>query len=230
MSIPRAWKEKSKRWEGYWNSFEGGWLPQGRCKGSPRAIFWRYNKVVGVLEQLSSSVIDYWKREKDAKLTACLDTPNKKAYAKEQLAIRLAEARIKLARLEQSLGDVVSEPPKEVNGVTSNTSNYSGDSNTSSKECLVSLQVAMPMIWYWCNKCLPWVINQVSFDTQWAGKFCQELLLSQLSWYNEWMHCSLRWVALSYLYSISKWSDSRKIILFWPLPMLCTQHPGYLWC
>jgi hypothetical protein len=63
------------------------------------------------------------------------DTPDKKAYAKEQLAIHLAKARIKRARLEQSLGEVVSDPPKEVNVATSNTSSTSGDSNTSSKEC-----------------------------------------------------------------------------------------------
>ncbi len=86
--------------------------------------------MVDVLEQLSSSVIDYWKREEDAKLMACLDTPDKKAYAKEQLAIHLAKAHIKHARLEQSLGEVVSKPPKEVNFVTSNTSSMSGDSNT----------------------------------------------------------------------------------------------------
>ena len=103
--------------------------------GVPVHSFGGYDKMVGVLEQLSSSVIDYWKREEDAKLMEILDTPDKKAYAKEQLAIRLAEARIKRARLEQSLGEVVSEPPKEVNVVTSNTSSTSGDSNTSSKEC-----------------------------------------------------------------------------------------------
>ncbi len=61
---------------------------------------------------------------------ACFDTPNKKTYTKEQLALHLAGARIKRVKLEQSLGKVVSEPPKEVNDVTSNTSSTSGDSNT----------------------------------------------------------------------------------------------------
>ncbi len=84
--------------------------------------------MVGVLEQLSPSVIDYHKQKEDAKLMAC--TPDKRAYAKEQLAICLAEACIKHARHEQS------EPPKEVDVVTSNTSSTSGDSNTSSKEFL----------------------------------------------------------------------------------------------
>jgi hypothetical protein len=41
--------------------------------------------------------------------------PDNKVYAQGQLAIHLAEACIKCARLEQGLGEVVSEPPKEVN-------------------------------------------------------------------------------------------------------------------
>jgi hypothetical protein len=44
------------------------------------------------------------------------------------------------------------------------------------------------------------------------------------------MCCSLRWVALLYLGSISKWIDMSKITHFWPLPMLWTQHTSYLWC
>jgi hypothetical protein len=64
---------------------------------------------------------------------AYLNIPDKKAYAKEQLAIRHFEARIKRARLEESLAEIVSdESPREVNVVTSNTSNTAG---VSSKEC-----------------------------------------------------------------------------------------------
>jgi hypothetical protein len=51
--------------------------------GVPVQSFGGYDKMVGVLEQLSSSVIDYWKREEDAKLMEILDTPDRKAYAKE---------------------------------------------------------------------------------------------------------------------------------------------------
>jgi hypothetical protein len=75
-----------------------------------------YNKMVGVLEQLSSSMIDYWKQEDDAKLIAGLDTPDKMAYAEEQPVIHLAKACIRRAQLEQSLGEVTSQPLKEVKG------------------------------------------------------------------------------------------------------------------
>jgi hypothetical protein len=91
--------------------------------------------MVGALKKLSSSRIDYRKQEEDAKLVAYLDTPNKKVYAKEQLAIHLAEAHIKHAQLEQSLDEVAGQPPKEVNIASFNTSSTSDDSDTNSKEC-----------------------------------------------------------------------------------------------
>jgi hypothetical protein len=37
-----------------------------------------YDKAVGDLEQLCSSVIDYWRREEEAKLVQCLNTPDRK--------------------------------------------------------------------------------------------------------------------------------------------------------
>ncbi len=101
------------------------------AKGVSMQSSGHYDKMVGVLEQLSSSMIDYWEQEEVAKLIACLDTPDKKAYAKEQLAIHLAKARIKRTRLEQGLGEVTRPPPKEVRIVTSNTSSTSCDSITS---------------------------------------------------------------------------------------------------
>jgi len=76
--------------------------------------------VVGVLEKLSSSVIDYWKREEEAKLIQCLDTPDRKAYEKEQLALHLAEARLKHAKLEKEMA-FAEAPPKEVDSVTTIT-------------------------------------------------------------------------------------------------------------
>jgi len=85
--------------------------------------------VVGVLEKLSSSVIDYWTREEEAKLIQCIDTPDRKAYAKEQLALRLAEACLKCAKLEKEMA-FAEALPKEVNLVT--TSNYSSNSDVTS--------------------------------------------------------------------------------------------------
>jgi len=72
-----------------------------------------YDKVVGVLEKLSSSVIDYWKREEEAELIQCLDTPDRKGYAKEQLALHLAKACLKHAKLEKEMA-FAEAPPKMV--------------------------------------------------------------------------------------------------------------------
>jgi hypothetical protein len=67
------------------------------AKGDSMQSSGHYEKMVGLLEQLSSCMVDYWKCGEDAKLIACIDTPDKKAYAKDQLAICLAEAHIKRA-------------------------------------------------------------------------------------------------------------------------------------
>jgi len=71
-----------------------------------------YGKIVSVL-QLSSSVMDKWKREEDTKLMACLNTPDKTTYVQEQLAIHLTEADIMHARLEHSLAKIVGDEPHQ---------------------------------------------------------------------------------------------------------------------
>jgi hypothetical protein len=131
MGLKRA-KQKKKDGKVIEKTLKEAGCHKDSAKGDPVQSFGGYGKMVSVLEQLSSSIIDYWKQEEDAKLMACLDTPNKKAYAKEQLAIHLAEACIKRFRLWRSLGEVTTKPSKEVNIVTSNTSSTSGDSNTGS--------------------------------------------------------------------------------------------------
>jgi len=77
-----------------------------------------YDKVVGVLKKLSK-----------VKLVQYLDTPDRKACAKEQLALCLAKARLKCAKLKKEMA-FAEAPPKEVDLVTS--SNYSSNSEVTS--------------------------------------------------------------------------------------------------
>ncbi len=103
MNIPQARKEQSKKKDG---KVIGKALKEAGChkdgaKGVPMQYFGGYDKMVGVLEQLSSSVIDYWKKEDDAKLMACLDTPDKKVYAKEQWKLILPKLISSMADLSK---------------------------------------------------------------------------------------------------------------------------------
>ena len=64
----------------------------GVCGGS-------IDRVVGVVESIGNSVINYWRDQNESAFIETLPTPEKNEWKKEQFAIRLTEARLKRRKL-----------------------------------------------------------------------------------------------------------------------------------
>ena len=57
-----------------------------------------------VIANVGTALLENMKAEQDMRLVQSLDTPDRKMYAKEQLALRLAETRDKRRRIELNSG------------------------------------------------------------------------------------------------------------------------------
>ena len=64
-----------------------------------------------VIANVGNAVLENMKAEQDMRLAQSLDTPDRKAFAKEQLALRMAETREKRRRLEVQQYEKEDAPP-----------------------------------------------------------------------------------------------------------------------
>jgi hypothetical protein len=74
--------------------------------------------ISNMIANVGTAVLENMKAEQDIRFLQSLDTPDRKMYAKEQLALRMAETRQKRRRIEFSRGcvSVLSSAEKSTNG------------------------------------------------------------------------------------------------------------------
>jgi hypothetical protein len=59
------------------------------------------HNISNVIANVGTALLDNMRAEQDMRLAQALDTPDRKAYAKEQMALRIAETRDKRRKLEK---------------------------------------------------------------------------------------------------------------------------------
>jgi hypothetical protein len=59
-----------------------------------------FQNISNVVADVGNAILENMRCEQDMRLAQCLDTPDRKAFAKEQMALRIAESRDKRRRLE----------------------------------------------------------------------------------------------------------------------------------
>ena len=78
----------------YESSGESGGVNSGGALGDV------LQNISSVIANVGTAFLENMKAEQDMRLVQSLDTPDRKMYAKEQLALRLAETRDKRRRIE----------------------------------------------------------------------------------------------------------------------------------
>lgn len=111
---------------------EAGCITEGSQKNA-QASRSGMDKVVGVLETLGKSVLEFWSREEDSKFLALLDTPDRKRLVKEQLETRLAAEHAKRRQHEQLPTEVVL-PAATASSSSDTASSKEGSALSSDKE------------------------------------------------------------------------------------------------
>jgi len=71
--------------------------------------------ISSVIANVGTALLENMKAEQDMRLVQSLDTPDRKMYAKEQLALRLAETRDKRRRIEFPNGGSSTEEQRKDN-------------------------------------------------------------------------------------------------------------------
>ena len=84
-----------------------------------------FQNISNVVANIGNALLDNMQSEQDMKLAQSLDTPDRKAFAKEQMALRMAESRQKRRRLEDSMKSSVDLSNESVSGAGSDETNTS---------------------------------------------------------------------------------------------------------
>ena len=62
-----------------------------------------FQNISNVVSSVGTALLENMRSEQDMRLAQSLDTPDRKAFAKEQMALRIAETRNKRRRLENDM-------------------------------------------------------------------------------------------------------------------------------
>jgi hypothetical protein len=71
--------------------------------------------ISNVIANVGSALMENMKTEQDMRLVQTLDTPDRKAFAKEQMALRIAETREKRRRLDADFSAAAEGGDKDTN-------------------------------------------------------------------------------------------------------------------